>query len=761
MTFDLLDDAMLNDGFSVDDASYGFLGVSGLVLDEMNDQPHGPADRSSLHESPQDRRPSVNREHSWDELVRCVSDQSDDEITNYERDELQEFLKDVGILETPISTHECFECWGATISPVSEEQQIEPVGNTPFAYDPMYERRFLIDRPMPPPEKRRKVQMQHYPICPVTPIPPVSTMMSIPMPPVITPPIRRKGKDTNKNRTTRQFVPFEEMQRLMAEYGPIKTPRKRKIKDVSSDENGTGGTAKMESIKRKFYRWFPDFEERFVKNPDGFTYRPKAGHDKEVAYRVAMRNMDQEILVHKRKVGRKSGGNLSNCKGGCPGGEQCVGNPFSQPVSDSECSGCARGQYWWPCNFETLCFCANVEDGAPRVPPAPSSGVTLNDELSPCEDVLTEDVFNAIVQPGTDEGKAVFTYLGLCNAIDIYNRFHDEKFAMMGTEEQIRAELAAFLAHAAADTGGFSLLRDSQQCTNPITGSDGKVYCAPCKEENFDKESLTCNEPWIVSDTSYKEFCDSTRQGDQGCNCNNVTMATVPGYTDAVGYIAASDAYFPRGAIITQWNYDYLGASLSLTGDPSILCDNPDLIATDSQYTWGAGIVKFMEKMQFGTTGETAHKQIMKGNFGGSVEVLYGDLECPSNEWTSLAHVDLVKARVSQVCKAGAALGVFIEMDQCDTPSNCVQCDGLKELYDSCQQDGSCPDCSSWTQFVKSSAPTVTPLRVQPPSWEDWSNSLPPRSAAAICFNCSHIWSVAVTVSISLICAFFYCAVEL
>jgi len=47
-----------------------------------------------------------------------------------------------------------------------------------------------------------------------------------------------------------------------------------------------------------------------------------------------------------------AGGNLSNCKGGCPGGEACVGNPFSQPVSDSECSACGRGQYWWPCNFE-------------------------------------------------------------------------------------------------------------------------------------------------------------------------------------------------------------------------------------------------------------------------------------------------------------------------------------------------------------------------------------------------------------------------
>ena len=140
-----------------------------------------------------------------------------------------------------------------------------------------------------------------------------------------------------------------------------------------------------------------------------------------------------------------TGGNLSNCRGGCPGGEACVGNPFSQPVSDSECGGCGRGQYWWPCNFEvsfryqtyiasslfltynfqlfkTLCFCAGSEEGAPRVPPAPASKLNVNQELDTCGDVLTENVFNSIVQPTSDEGRALFSYSGLCIAIDNYNR---------------------------------------------------------------------------------------------------------------------------------------------------------------------------------------------------------------------------------------------------------------------------------------------------------------------------------------------------
>lgn len=57
------------------------------------------------------------------------------------------------------------------------------------------------------------------------------------------------------------------------------------------------------------------------------------------------------LLIH-----AQTGGNLSNCKGGCQLGEVCIGNPFSQPVSDDECNTCAAGRYWWPCNFETLWY---------------------------------------------------------------------------------------------------------------------------------------------------------------------------------------------------------------------------------------------------------------------------------------------------------------------------------------------------------------------------------------------------------------------
>jgi hypothetical protein len=446
--------------------------------------------------------------------------------------------------------------------------------------------------------------------------------------------------------------------------------------------------------------------------------------------------------------------NLSNCRRGCQTGERCVGNSFSQPVTDEQCYKCGGGQDTWPCSFETLCYCSSVQEGTPRIPPAPSSGFKANDELLPCGELLTEDVFNAIVQPESEEGRALFTYNGLCAAIIQYNGYHDEKFAAMGTEEQMRAELAAFLAHAASDTQTFSVTREQQHCVDPLTGPDGKIYCKPCREENYNKQTKTCSQPYTATDGTYKEYCDVTRQGDSGCNCPNVTevdpsFLASTGANDTVGYVAASDMFIERGAIASQWNYDYLGGSLSLYGDKQ-LCDDPDQVATNPEWAWGIGITHWMDHMQFGTTGSTAHQQIMKGNFGGTVEVLYGDLECPANEWGSLLHAERVKDRVAQICKTGSALGVYVEMNKCDIPTGCLSCDGISDIYDSCQQDGTCPACATWTDFVRSSAPTVVPLRVQPPSWEDWSNSnYNSRSGGDIIRISACLWSVAVVTAAS------------
>ena len=64
------------------------------------------------------------------------------------------------------------------------------------------------------------------------------------------------------------------------------------------------------------------------------------------------------------------------------------------------------------------------------------------------------------------------------------------------------------------------------------------------------------------------------------------------------------------------WNYDYMGVGIAIKGDPQFFCEQPDLLSTAPQYAWQAGIYKWMEYMPY-EFGSTAHKQALKGNYGG------------------------------------------------------------------------------------------------------------------------------------------------
>ena len=70
---------------------------------------------------------------------------------------------------------------------------------------------------------------------------------------------------------------------------------------------------KADSVKRKFYRWFPDLDERFERDRDGF-YRPKSGHEVEMQYREKMRMKDGQLLNKKRVTGRKQKNSCSEIK---------------------------------------------------------------------------------------------------------------------------------------------------------------------------------------------------------------------------------------------------------------------------------------------------------------------------------------------------------------------------------------------------------------------------------------------------------------
>eukprot|EP00585_Thalassiosira_rotula_P012733 CAMPEP_0196129624 /NCGR_PEP_ID=MMETSP0910-20130528/246_1 /TAXON_ID=49265 /ORGANISM="Thalassiosira rotula, Strain GSO102" /LENGTH=208 /DNA_ID=CAMNT_0041388757 /DNA_START=99 /DNA_END=725 /DNA_ORIENTATION=- len=90
-------------------------------------------------------------------------------------------------------------------------------------------------------------------------------------------------------------ISFEEMKRLMRVYGPTKCLRNRTPKE-------SGKYTKNASVKRKFYRWFPDFHKRFVLQSPGEWYKPKIGHAEEMAFRETLRKKDQMILTAKRNA---------------------------------------------------------------------------------------------------------------------------------------------------------------------------------------------------------------------------------------------------------------------------------------------------------------------------------------------------------------------------------------------------------------------------------------------------------------------------
>lgn len=284
------------------------------------------------------------------------------------------------------------------------------------------------------------------------------------------------------------------------------------------------------------------------------------------------------------------------CLGGCTGeNEVCVGNQnHPQGIADDDCEVCQSGQTFWPCDTEGLCFCWN-QDG-PRIPPAPGSGLALlSDAQRPC-DYFTESIFNALAP----EAQHPYTYEGLCTAIDDYNEGHAEKIFMMGTEENQKSELAAFLGHTLHESDEWRAGREYLMCGD-YKDVGGEIFCKPCDSESFDWETFKCNGPGLAGGgLTFNGYCDYTIMPPIACPCDGELVSDSEG--DLMGYIPASKVFFGRGAIQLSWNYNFRAASEALTGDSSTFCDDPDLVAVTPEYAWGAGIFFWMENLKEETT---------------------------------------------------------------------------------------------------------------------------------------------------------------
>jgi len=394
----------------------------------------------------------------------------------------------------------------------------------------------------------------------------------------------------------------------------------------------------------------------------------------------------------------------------CAEPQQCVGNSNVQQIDDAACQACASGQTWWPCNIEGLCWC--WDPSKPRLPPPPSSGLVVA-AAEPC-DVLTEDIFNELTAGAHQKP---YTYAGLCEAIADYNSLHpEERVFGMGSLEQQRAEIAAFLGNTLHESDDFKAPREYLPCKDSkVVG--GKTYCKPCDSGSFDWATMTCTVSQVANGAVFNSYCDPVITPPSGCNCGPVTEAADSG--ELAGYVAADELFLGRGAIQLSWNYNYIKASVALTGSETTFCANPDLVATVEKYAWGAGIYFWMENLKgvaaAGGAASTCHIQALSGDMGGTLWNINGGLECPPHGW----HEQAVVMRINRYCRAATAMGVSSLL-------SFGGCEGMQEAYDGCDASagGDCPDCAPWKSGNAITSTSTMPVMA--------TTSVAPSTTAAI-----------------------------
>ncbi|KAL3800894.1 LOW QUALITY PROTEIN: hypothetical protein ACHAW5_002045 [Stephanodiscus triporus] len=236
----------------------------------------------------------------------------------------------------------------------------------------------------------------------------------------------------------------------------------------------------------------------------------------------------------------------------------------------------------------------------------------------------------------------------------MYNTDHpDEGIFNMGSENMIRSELAAFLGNALHESDEFRAPREYLMCADAMT-LDGEAYCRPCDAGSFDWEGMTCPERGSLAGGGrpFNGYCQSNLLPPEGCECDDVHERSANG--TAAGYVRADSIFLGRGSIQLSWNYNYIRASVALTGAPQTFCQRPDLVATDERYAWGAGLFYWMENVK---NDRTCHQSVLlDDDFGGTLDNINGGLECPADDhgW----HGKAVQLRLNRYCRAATAIGL-------------------------------------------------------------------------------------------------------
>ena len=350
-----------------------------------------------------------------------------------------------------------------------------------------------------------------------------------------------------------------------------------------------------------------------------------------------------------------------NCRGG---NRKCIGDQLLQAIDDSDCSVCAKsGTHWtWPCSVEGLCWC--WDSSKPRYKPAPPSKYEES-EMKPCE-IFTEEMFNVIAPNAVHP----YTYNGLCEVIDMLNERYDEKIFQMGSLDQQKNELAAFIGHTTHESAQYTAAREALVCARTVEVFSG-TYCKPCKNDNFDWGNRHCEVSEVANGQFYEDYCDKIVTPPHGCVCGPTTEVDQESHK---GLINPNAVFFGRGAIQLSWNSNYIKASQVLAGSQETLCTQPDLVATEPKYAWGTALW-FWVFNKGGPEDTTCHIQSLEGSFGGSLNVINGGLECPPK--ADSYHVQAIVTRLRYYCIAASVIGVkrLLSMDGCE---------GLSTAFEEC-----------------------------------------------------------------------------
>lgn len=384
---------------------------------------------------------------------------------------------------------------------------------------------------------------------------------------------------------------------------------------------------------------------------------------------------------------------------------RCIADTTMQSITDSDCSICMKsGKVWtWPCSVEGLCWCWDSTKA--KFKPALPSGYE-EAEAKPC-DIFTEKMFNVLAPNAIHP----YTYDGFCEVVDMINERYDEKIFKMGTLEQQKNELAAFIGHTTHESAQYTSARENLVCARTIE-HEGGTYCKPCLNDNFDWGNRYCEVSMAANGVFYEEYCDKIVTPPHGCVCGPTTEVDKE---NLKGLINPNAVFFGRGAIQLSWNANYLKASQVLAGDFDTLCTQPDLVATEPKYAWGTAIWFWLFKKPTGQE-TTCHIQSLEGSFGGSLNVINGGLECPADPHGY--HAESIVIRLRYYCIAGNVLGVNRLLDM-------EGCEGLGAAFEECIMTGFCPECNDWYREptpAPSKAPSEAVPTEQPVPFRSWTN---------------------------------------